>query len=100
MFICHPDKPISKNHFVQFLLAGSLLIAPSSMLMAQIPDTHTFTEDQALAGATAYEQHCSACHGRTMAGGTGGPALSGAAFGTRWAGRDVGSLIGLIQGTF
>lgn len=96
MFICHPDKPISKNHFVQFLLAGSLLIAPSSMLMAQIPDTHTYTEDQALAGATAYEQNCSACHGRTMAGGTGGPALSGAAFGTRWAGRDIGSLISLI----
>jgi alcohol dehydrogenase (cytochrome c) len=94
--ICHPVKTIFKNQLCLFLLATGLLATPASQLLAQLPEVSTYTNEQADAGVTAYEQHCAACHGRTLAGGTGGPALSGAAFSTRWAGRDMGSLISLM----
>lgn len=96
ILICHPVITIFKNQLCLILLATGLLMSPTSQLLAQPPQVSTYTDEQADAGVAAYEQHCAACHGRTLAGGTGGPALSGAAFSTRWAGRDMGSLISLI----
>lgn len=74
-------------------------LAPTPPVLAQMPASAvaTYTDEQATAGAPAYEQYCSACHGRTMAGGSGGPSLSGEAFATRWAGRELGALINLIS---
>ncbi len=92
---CHSNKTILNMHLPMLVLTSSLMGAAGPTL-AQLPQVNTYTEEQASAGASAYEQHCAACHGRTMAGGTGGPALSGAAFATRWGGRDLGSLINLI----
>ena len=92
--ICHSNRLFSSV----FVLSTSfaLMVGPSAQ--AQTPTTGTsYTNEQADAGAPAYEQYCSSCHGRTLAGGTGGPALSGEAFATRWAGRDLGSLINLIS---
>ncbi|TFH75116.1 alcohol dehydrogenase [Gammaproteobacteria bacterium LSUCC0112] len=93
---CHSIKTFFTNPMPTLLLSSGLLLATAVPALAQLPQVNTYTEEQANAGASAYEQNCAACHGRNMAGGTGGPALSGAAFATRWAGRDLGALINLI----
>lgn len=77
-------------------LTGILSLSPIALLQAQTPSFTSYSEDQAAAGASTYEQYCASCHGRTLAGGTGGPALSGEAFTTRWAGRELSALINLI----
>jgi len=80
-----------------FALASSLVLIPLSAVHAQTPGSITsYTSAQADAGAPLYEQNCSTCHGRTLAGGTGGPALAGEAFATRWAGRELSALVNLI----
>lgn len=92
--ICHSHKLFSSL----FALSTSFALMAGASAQAQTPTSGaTYTASQADAGAPAYEQYCSSCHGRTLAGGTGGPALSGEAFATRWAGRDLGSLINLIS---
>lgn len=56
----------------------------------------TFTQSQADAGGARYEEYCASCHGRTLAGGSAGPALSGESFHTRWGNQPLNALIQLI----
>lgn len=51
-----------------------------------------YTVEQAAAGKTAYELHCTVCHGEGLAGGEFGPALQGPQFRIRWGGRTVDEL--------
>jgi mono/diheme cytochrome c family protein len=51
---------------------------------------------QAERGRATYEAECARCHGATLAGGGGGPALSGP-FWTAWEGRSVGELFNLTR---
>lgn len=96
--ICHYRRLFQSHGLPAIALAGLLSLTPDTSVEAQTPANTpaTYTEAQANAGAAAYEQYCSACHGRTLAGGSGGPSLSGEAFATRWAGRELGALINLI----
>lgn len=92
--ICHSSRMFCSV----FALASALTLVTGTSVQAQpAPSTTSYSTTQADAGAPAYEQYCSSCHGRTLAGGTGGPALSGEAFATRWGGRDLGALINLIS---
>ena len=90
--ICHSFRMLSSP----FVLAASLALLVIDVQAQNFAPGSSYTPGQAEAGAPLYEQYCSSCHGRTLAGGTGGPALSGEAFSTRWSGRDLGSLINLI----
>ncbi len=56
----------------------------------------SYTLSQATLGAASYDQHCASCHGRTLAGGAAGPALTGEAFTARWSTQNLGSLVQLI----
>lgn len=56
-----------------------------------------FTAEQAGRGKAAYEAHCAACHGGTLAGLEMAPALSGPAFMANWTGVSVGELADRIQ---
>ena len=51
---------------------------------------------QAARGQATYAAECARCHGATLAGGGGGPALSGP-FWTAWEGRSVGELFNLTR---
>ena len=52
----------------------------------------TYTQDQANAGQTAYEQACAACHLSTLQGAFEAPALAGPNFLNRWGGNPVREL--------
>ncbi len=47
-----------------------------------------YTPEQAVRGASIYQQQCSVCHGSGLGGG-GGPALIGTSFWKEWGGRDI-----------
>jgi mono/diheme cytochrome c family protein len=55
-----------------------------------------YSAAQAERGRATYEAECSRCHGATLAGGGGGPALSGP-FWAAWEGRSVGDLFNLTR---
>lgn len=48
-------------------------------------------------GRQIYSGSCSACHGQTLQGGPGGPAVTGQAFATRWSARPSGALLQYIR---
>ena len=57
--------------------------------------TGTYTAAQADRGKIVYEQHCTACHGSSLRGGTNefaAPALAGPFFFDAWSGRTVEEL--------
>lgn len=56
----------------------------------------SYTLAQASQGAAGYEQYCASCHGRTLAGASAGPALTGEAFANRWGTQNAGALVQLI----
>lgn len=57
----------------------------------------TFTAGQAQRGEASYETYCASCHGTGLGGAAAGPALSGAAFATRWGGQTSSALTQLIS---
>jgi alcohol dehydrogenase (cytochrome c) len=79
------------------LAALALLLAACTEPQAPATATVTsFSADQALQGASAYEQYCASCHGRTLSGASAGPALIGEAFSNRWDSQQASALIQLI----
>jgi S-disulfanyl-L-cysteine oxidoreductase SoxD len=58
-----------------------------------------YTEAQQKRGEPFYVRECSTCHGETLKGGEGTPALTGAEFLDRWNGRTVGDLFENIRKT-
>ena len=58
-----------------------------------------YTDAQASRGASAYPQHCAACHGASLGGLGEAPALVGAQFISDFAGLTVGDLFDRIRTT-
>jgi quinohemoprotein ethanol dehydrogenase len=58
-----------------------------------------YTEIQAERGHAVYNQHCSLCHGTTLAGSDQVPPLAGQSFLTRWRGKTIGDLLALMSST-
>jgi len=58
-----------------------------------------YTDAQAARGASAYPQHCAACHGASLGGLGEAPALIGAQFISDFAGLTVGDLFDRIRTT-
>lgn len=52
-----------------------------------------FTEEQAVSGQSLYNQHCSECHGETMAGLDQAPPLVGPQFTGTWDGEPLLALV-------
>src|SRR5215470_3264707 len=81
-------------------LARMLLVALSGTPLSAVAQTAAqtgpspeglYTPDQAVRGASVYQQQCSVCHGSSLQGG-GGPSLVGSPFWKDWGGRDIGKL--------
>jgi mono/diheme cytochrome c family protein len=58
-----------------------------------------YSTEQAERGRKLYVRDCQRCHGDTLLGGEGGPALSGEEFLTAWKARTAAELFELIQTT-
>ncbi len=78
--------------------AGLLLLARQAPLTAQAPAfAATYSADQARRGEALYAGTCIMCHGKDLMGGDRAPALAGAAFQGRWAGRPLQALLDYSQ---
>jgi alcohol dehydrogenase (cytochrome c) len=77
-------------------VATAFALAAFSAAAARAEAPH-FTAEQAKKGATAYAQHCAACHGEKAVDGQFGPALKGPAFMGRWGGRSAAGLHDYIK---
>jgi alcohol dehydrogenase (cytochrome c) len=62
----------------------AVIVAMGSIGYAADTPVASFTAQQADRGRAEFENTCSNCHGPTMGGGPGGPALNSAAFRARW----------------
>ena len=51
-----------------------------------------YSKAQAERGLKAYREECLKCHGETLLGGEGGPAISGDEFLSKWNGKTAGDL--------
>jgi len=58
-----------------------------------------YSASQAADGATLYTRSCIECHGATLRGGEGGPALVGPGFWSKWAGQSLGALYQITAST-
>ena len=58
-----------------------------------------YSDAQQKRGEPSYVRECSTCHGETLKGGEGSPALTGPEFLERWNGRTLGDLFDNIRQT-
>jgi mono/diheme cytochrome c family protein len=58
-----------------------------------------YNKEQAGRGLKAYVEECLKCHGETLLGGEGGPAIAGEEFMSRWKGKTAGDLYALLRKT-
>ncbi len=56
-----------------------------------------YTQEQAERGHSLYNEHCTSCHGDTLAGGEVAPPLAGGDFLANWNGLTVGDLFERIR---
>jgi mono/diheme cytochrome c family protein len=56
-----------------------------------------YTDEQQLRGEAVYSRECSTCHGETLKGGEGSPALTGSDFAASYDGRTVADLFDKIR---
>src|SRR5271167_1659312 len=67
------------------------------LVAQQSPTSGPFTEAQAAAGRTAYQENCASCHLADMAGRNEAPQLAGSNFMNTWGSRSTRDLVALIQ---
>ena len=82
-------------------LALAAILAASG-ISAQAPDQTrqaTYTADQAVGGATVYQQSCASCHLPDLAGSFESPPLAGPDFRNTWGARSVSDLLALVRET-
>lgn len=58
-----------------------------------------YTKDQAARGLKVYREDCQKCHGETLLGGEGGPAISGEEFLSKWKGKTAGDFYASLRKT-
>lgn len=75
-----------------------VLTAVAGLASAQNVWTGVYTADQAKRGLETYKQQCSMCHGETMSGGGGVPAVAGPEFLYGWNGKTAGDLLDYLKG--
>jgi mono/diheme cytochrome c family protein len=78
------------------LLAFAALLGASGPALSTSVNDGVYSADQAKRGQALYESECGGCHGATLAGGGGSPAIAGP-FWTAWEGRSVGELYRLTK---
>src|SRR5678815_1825128 len=80
------------------LITGATLASP--LAVAQPARTiwdGVYNEAQAARGEQLYAEHCSRCHGNTLAGMEAAPALTGTTFYSNWEGETLQALFDRIR---
>jgi mono/diheme cytochrome c family protein len=77
----------------------SLLVSCSAAAVTRSVWEGVYTREQSTRGQTTYREECLKCHGETLGGGEGAPALAGGEFRQKWNGKTAGDLFGLIRKT-
>lgn len=80
-----------------FIIAGGVMLVSQPGTAQQRP-AGPYTAEQALAGRTAYQANCAACHAPDLSGRE-GPQLAGANFLSQWGDKTAGDLIGFMRAT-
>lgn len=78
-------------------LGGTCATAPAVQIRTLENGAYTAAQQQR--GAAIYNRECSTCHGETLKGGEGSPALVGATFKASYNGRTVADLFSKIRET-
>jgi mono/diheme cytochrome c family protein len=75
------------------LMLGAVTLPPRSLAQpARSVKDGVFTATQQKRGEAIYARECSTCHGETLKGGEGSPALTGPDFRAIWDGKTVADL--------
>jgi mono/diheme cytochrome c family protein len=74
-----------------------IALAVAGLASAQNVWTGVYTGDQAKRGLETYKQQCSMCHGETMSGGGGVPAVAGPEFLYGWNGKTAAELLDYLK---
>jgi len=77
-------------------LAGLALLAQEKQESRNVW-TGVYTSDQAKRGLEAYKDKCEMCHGETMSGGGGVPAVAGPEFLFGWNGKTAAELFDYVK---
>jgi mono/diheme cytochrome c family protein len=83
----------------QLLIALAFLGLTTMQAAAQSAWDGIYTTEQAERGKTLYFSECVMCHGPTLLGLKGGPALKGTRFRVNWNGRTADQIVELIRRT-
>jgi mono/diheme cytochrome c family protein len=73
------------------------LLALAGLAGAQNVWTGVYTGEQGKRGLDTYKQQCSMCHGETMSGGGGVPAVAGPEFLYGWNGKSAAELLDYLK---
>lgn len=76
--------------------AAASYAAPAQQAARSVWDG-VYSQEQAKRGAALYAEHCSSCHGGSLAGVESAPALTGVEFGSNWTGLTLGDLFERIR---
>jgi len=82
------------------MLARWLVVLAAAVALAGAKNVWTgvYTADQARRGLESYKQQCAMCHGETMSGGGGVPAVAGPEFLYGWNGKTGAELFDYMKG--
>jgi len=97
--LTHPYEraPARRRRLVRVGLAAWFAVALSAPGSAAAQTGGTFTQAQAAAGRTVYEQSCAQCHMSDLTGAFEAPELAGPNFTRVWGARPVNELIDLMN---
>jgi mono/diheme cytochrome c family protein len=79
----------------RFAIMAAVVFAAGAAQAGSVNDG-VYSAAQAQRGRATYDAECARCHGPTLGGGGGGPAISGP-FWTAWDGRTLGALFNLTR---
>src|SRR5712691_9957684 len=81
----------------KYFILALLVIAASSIIMAQQPGAGIYTAQQAGAGLASYQANCAGCHQQNLGGSGDAPPLRGTQFVTNWGPRTTRELLSFMQ---
>jgi mono/diheme cytochrome c family protein len=81
-----------KKYFIPLVI-----VATSSMILAQQPGAGPYTAQQAAAGQASYQANCAGCHQQNLGGSGDAPPLRGTQFVTNWGPRTTRELLSFMQ---
>jgi len=84
---------------MKIAITAAILIGVAAAQPSRSVWDGVYTQAQQKRGEAIYTRECSTCHGETLKGGEGSPALVGADFNASWDGKSMADLFDKIRST-